>query len=221
MESNCSKWPWGQYVKDTLEGLGLSNWWDSHGISYSFENKLKKSIARRELTLWLHEVHSKPKLRIYRTIKSDLDYEDYLSNVTSRVARSEITKLRGGTNRLNIEVGRWRKLEVLQRLCGVCGTGSVENEPHFMLECFPYESVRKKMFEEISVDTKGTLKLEHLRQDQEFMMNVLLGFNWKDTIWLHGVEYEGIRTAIQYCVGRFILRAMIIRARILDDSQGD
>lgn len=218
MESNPKRWPWGKYIKDTLEELGLSEWWESHGISYSFENKLKKCIHNRELTLWLEGLHKKPKLRLYKVLKSDIQFEDYLSNVTNSTARREVTKLRGGTNRLNIEVGRWSKLEVTQRVCGVCGTGKVEDESHFLLDCFLYETERQKLFDEISRGTYRAIRIEQWRDHKNWMMGVLLGAGWKDEIMVKGKEYGGVRAVIQTSVGRYINRAFKIRSRILDQE---
>ena len=47
--------------------------------------------------------------------------------------------MRGGTNRLRIETGRWRSEREHERVCNVCLCDEVENEKHFLLACSMYE----------------------------------------------------------------------------------
>ena len=52
-------------------------------------------------------VAKKSKLREYRKLKSRLVLEDYVIEL-DREKRRQLTMLRGGTNKLRIETGRWR-----------------------------------------------------------------------------------------------------------------
>ena len=62
-----------------------------------------------------------------------------------------MTRLRGGTNELRIETGRYpittrdRPLEVSERKCLICLNGEIEDETHFVLTCVVYEDLRQKM----------------------------------------------------------------------------
>ena len=64
-----------------------------------------------------------------------------------------MTRLRGGTNELRIETGRYpittrdRKLEIHERRCLICMSGEVEDEEHFVMDCGMYEDLRGKMKE--------------------------------------------------------------------------
>ena len=64
-----------------------------------------------------------------------------------------MTRLRGGTNELRIETGRYpntnrdRRLDEDERRCLLCMSGEVEDERHFVLPCVVYKEMRKKMFE--------------------------------------------------------------------------
>ena len=64
-----------------------------------------------------------------------------------------MTRLRGGTNELRIETGRYpntnrdRRLDEDERRCLLCMSGEVEDERHFVLSCVVYKEMRKKMFE--------------------------------------------------------------------------
>ena len=95
---------------------------------------------------------AKPKLCTYITLKHKLQFEHYLTHHDTE-ARAVMTRLRGGTNELRIETGRYRntnrdrRLEKHERRCVLCMSGDVEDEKHFVLDCVVYEDLRRKMFE--------------------------------------------------------------------------
>ena len=67
-----------------------------------------------------------------------------------------MTRLRGGTNELRIETGRYpvtnrdRPLDVSERRCLICMNGEIEDETHFMLDCDEYEDLRQRMLDVVS-----------------------------------------------------------------------
>ena len=79
----------------------------------------------------------KPKLRLYRTLKNDLHFEDYLTEIADRRHRSEFARIRGGTHDLKLETDRYKKadIEVEKRVCLICAKGAVEDESHLLLDC--------------------------------------------------------------------------------------
>ena len=92
-----------------------------------------------------------PKLPTYRSLKHTLSFEQYLTH-DDRRAREVITRLRGGTNELRIETGRYpntnrdKPLQIHERTCLLCMSGDVEDEKHFILDCVVYVDLRKKLF---------------------------------------------------------------------------
>ena len=64
---------------------------------------MKKSIRAREEMEWKAKLEEKPKLRLYRTLKFDLEQEEYLNVIQDSEARRLMTALRGGTNMLAVE----------------------------------------------------------------------------------------------------------------------
>ena len=46
--------------------------------------------------------------------------------------RLMMTRLRSGTNELEIESGRWIGKKIEDRVCRICNSGSVEDEPHMI-----------------------------------------------------------------------------------------
>ena len=79
----------------------------------------------------VEEVGKKSKLRTYRIFKNPrLRPEKYLLTARYYWGRTLMTDLRIGTNRLEIERGRWEKKKAEDRLCRQCSLNEVEDEYH-------------------------------------------------------------------------------------------
>ena len=84
--------------------------------------------------------------------------------------------LRGGTNRLRIETGRWKKEREEERVCNVCLCSEVEDERHFILKCPMYQRERMSMYQ--SIENEIQLKdIESMEEDSQ--LNVLIGVGWR------------------------------------------
>ena len=140
------KGSWCDQVRNVLNDLGLGEYWESEDIGsvQAWSNRVEKEIKNREVLTWLNAVQAAPKLRTYRRIKSNLGLEEYLLDIPfqSRKLRSQ---MRSGSNFLRIEQGRWERLNREDRICLVCMTGEVEDEKHFLLDCYVYEEDRQIM----------------------------------------------------------------------------
>ena len=95
---------------------------------------------------WRRMMETKPKLRTYRSLKTDLKPEKYLE-IDDRRLRKWIVRLRSGTNRLRIETGRWKDEEIEDRKCMYCD--EVEDERHFVISCKMNEIARSMIKDEI------------------------------------------------------------------------
>ena len=85
-----------------------------------------------------------------------------------------MTMMRGGTNMLRIERGRWKGEKPEERVCQVCMRNQIEDEQHFLLECKMYESVRVKMYMEIAQTTNGKYEMHRMKNDKQWMMDALI-----------------------------------------------
>ena len=110
---------------------------------------LYDSIQNREEKEWQQEVASKRKLGNYRTLKTDLRLEQYLTVEANKKGRELLTQLRVGNSNLRIERGRWVGEKEQDRKCMTCMNGEIEDERHFVLDCVTYSDLRDKMFREI------------------------------------------------------------------------
>ena len=84
-----------------------------------------KFIHIYEEEIWLKEVNKKPKLRTYKRFKTKLRLEKYLLSPGYYKGRSMLTDIRTGTNKLEIEVGRWSRKKEADRLCVKCSSSQV------------------------------------------------------------------------------------------------
>jgi len=101
-----------------------------------------------------------PKLRTYRSFKTHLRLEKYLMTSANYQGRALMTAIRIGTNKLQIERGRWIQQKRLERVCKQCSMNQVENEVHFVLLCPKYEELRQKLFQKIASISKNKWLLE-------------------------------------------------------------
>lgn len=131
---------------------------------------ISKKIQEREQKEWRLKIQERPKLRTYRLIKKNLEYEDYL-DIEDEAGRKVLARLRSGTNMLRIETGRHEGLERRDRLCWF-GCKEVEDEQHFLKECWMYEDLREEAMRGVAGGQFQEISLEKLmgkgcRQDIE------------------------------------------------------
>lgn len=111
------------------------------------------------------------KLRTYCTFKDDFSLSSYL-HLRNKSKRQVFTKLRIGAHKLQIEVGRHRRpipIPADERVCTKCGSGAVENEYHFVMECAAGGTIRTKYWAELSSFTDWQTWSEVFRF--QFIMN--------------------------------------------------
>ena len=106
--------------------------------------KVKARVQWREERDWLEGMRTKPKLRTYVKLKTKLRREPYLTAHKIRRKKTLMTEIRGGTNELEIEVGRREGKRVEERVCRVCGDGK-EDERHFVIDCIRYWKERQDL----------------------------------------------------------------------------
>ena len=112
---------WCYWTYKFLKELNLEHIWETEtpGVGKNFDKLVRTLVKKREEEEWRANVEKKSKLRLYRKIKTKLVLEQYVVDL-DRAKRRELTMLRGGTNRLRIETGRWRKESEKERVCNDC-----------------------------------------------------------------------------------------------------
>ena len=68
-------------------------------------------------------------------------------------------------HKLEIEIGRYKKIPALNRICKECSSGEVEDEKQFIFSCNKYSSLRQIIFTETQ---KICNSFSTLTQDAQF-----------------------------------------------------
>ena len=131
-----------EYILQKLDLLHTYNNMEVCDISIVKE-KLYKLMQKE----WVHEVKNKPKLRTYVMFKDNLDTEDYVKYNFSRHSRSVLAQFRLGILPIRVETGRFRNLELKDRICELCNNQQIEDEIHFLCQCPLYHNTRKILFD--------------------------------------------------------------------------
>ena len=96
--------------------------------------------------VWDAKRYIEPKLRYYNLFKPDLSQEEYLNLNIPKYQRSLFAQFRGRVLSLQVEIGRFRKIPLEERLCNLCDTGQVEDEFHFLCICTNYSDLREVLY---------------------------------------------------------------------------
>ena len=149
----------------TLEEHGKSSWLknihsylNNFDISTTAKNAyfdVKKKLIAQFIGKWkavLRENVSNQsgKLRTYALFKDIFEREKYLSVIKNYQVRKCFTKFRISAHSLEIEKGRHRNIEVIDRKCTLCDEGAIEDEIHFLFNCPHYEDRRRHFNSSIS-----------------------------------------------------------------------
>ena len=138
---------WVANVKHILDNQGLSYIFsDAEYINLkSIPHLLKQSLIDTFLQNWFSVVDKSPVLTLYKHIKPDLEYEQYIDVLPSNL-RFFITRFRISAHSLRIQTGRYarNRLDRNLRVCQLCQEQDVEDEFHFILKCTLFNSLRKK-----------------------------------------------------------------------------
>ena len=117
----------------------------------------------------LDSIQNLPKMRTYRLLKKSWGLEDYLLTITDIKDRVALTKLRLSNHNLSIEKGRHQNLHLYDRTCPFCSE-QIENELHFLIKCPTYESLRRRLLDDVEVLCIGFVYPE----DENFLFWLLL-----------------------------------------------
>jgi hypothetical protein len=154
---------WCTQTRDLMYEIGLEQYWDDEDevtkISIERWDKIVfEKIQKSEEKRWSDSMKKKSKLRRYREIKTCLRLEQYVIDDSWKNGRLMMTRLRSGTNELEIESGRWIGKKIEDRVCRICNSGSVEDEPHMIDVCSMYNGRRSRVWRDIEYSTHGRVK---------------------------------------------------------------
>ena len=112
---------------------------------------------------------SKP--RTYSLLKTQIEYETYLSEVQNIEHRTALTKFRLSNHCLNIETGRHKRINKNNRFCPFC-PNYIEDEKHSLLQCQAYATPRRELFDWIETQTNNFTNLDYHRKFISLLTNI-------------------------------------------------
>jgi len=169
---------WAQDMKYIFGKLNLNDIWLNK--SECDIATLQEKLFEMDKNEWAQEKDSKPKLRTYRMFKDTYATEKYVLQCIPKHERSLMAQLRCGVLPLEIETGRYKRLDVDERKCKICNSGQVEDESHFILQCSEFSTERHSFFKDLNIDyinyaSEDLLKLlmtEHQKSVCKFIISI-------------------------------------------------
>ena len=141
--TNPTKVTWVTLIRDLLNSIGLGDYWLSQCIENEskFISILRQRIQDIHYQEWSAEVDGTSSNRLFKYIKEDFKFEEYLDSLNNKAHRICMTQVRLSSHAFMSERGRWGRTKVKyeERKCSVCNV--VEDEHHCLIECpcFEYE----------------------------------------------------------------------------------
>ena len=135
---------WAKRINSIIDHLGFAN------IRINFDNNfncvptLKRRLKDQFIQEWGETINSMPKLVTYCKFKNTFCFEEYLNKLHNNDLRQLLARFRLSSHNLEIETGRYNRIDRDSRYCKLCNQNRIENEYHFLLCCPKYIEIRRK-----------------------------------------------------------------------------
>ena len=143
---------WREYLERCFADFGWGDvrLYSLKSISNVEVKHMVKNYAWRGVTtMWVEELVERPKLLCVLKELVSGGFEVRSVGVRRKKLRRILTKLRGGTVELQVEVERWRGLKREERKCTECDSGGVEDVKHFQMRCKALNREREEFMEKM------------------------------------------------------------------------
>ena len=140
---------WIDKIKKCLSEIGMYYLFLNN--EYPAIQRVHDKVFKRQSDIFFQNVFSNistetSKLRTYNLVKTNTQYENYLTKIRNFKRRQTLSRFRLSDHDLMIEVGRYKNIPKSERFCQFC-TGIVEDEIHFLVRCKSYNTQRKILFD--------------------------------------------------------------------------
>ena len=119
-------------------------------IKNPIKNSTKRVVKEKYDQIILEQLsnlNENLKIFLYNKLKNEIKLEDYLSTLKNFNSRKILTKFRISDHKLEIEIGRYKKVPREQRICKACKV--LDDEKHFFLYCHINYNIRNSLIQEI------------------------------------------------------------------------
>ena len=145
------------------------------------------NLAHEKMMTDINDNTKYPKLRTYKTFKSEMRLEPYLNYNLPKAIYTSIARFRLSSHNLNIEIGRHKRpyIPAEDRICEKCNLNVVEDEFHCLMACMKWTEPRIKLYEVACSAIYGFLVLSKNEQFHEIMISKNIDVNFALGKFLH------------------------------------
>ena len=138
-----------------------------------FINRFKQRIINKYEKFWtISNSKNQSKLSFYFKFKKYFRFESYLDNLNKEY-REAVCRFRLSSHVLPIEILRYQKIKIEERLCPICDTNEIGDEFHYFIKCNnqSMEMLRVKFNEEVC-KIQPQLRYFDLKNKVKYCMNL-------------------------------------------------
>lgn len=135
---------WASFVRNVLCNLGFYQVWLEQGVGHTdiFLKLCKQRLNDQYTQEWSNEVATASDANLYRNLKVNLIYSEYLSKITAPKLRYGLLKFLTRNHNLLVVTDRWRGRPYEARLCLECDV--LDDEYHCVIECRKFTDLRRR-----------------------------------------------------------------------------
>ena len=134
VNGNC----WAKRFSNMIDNLGFTHITNDFDNTINYLPLFKRRVRDQFIQECNTSVNNCSKLDYYVKFKYVFCYEDYLDKINKNSLRKLFSSFRLSSHNLEIETGRYNRIDRLNRLCKLCNQRVVETEYHFLLCCTKY-----------------------------------------------------------------------------------
>lgn len=172
---------WCEETKRVLEEVGLGWVWENEEVGEEKEWKrvVRRAVGEYEEREWQGRMvgrgvgKAKVKLDMYVRVKKELKKEWFLEMDRAWVSRW--VRMRAGVSRVEVEMGRYRRVRRGDRVCRWCGKGKVEDVVHVVVECERWKEKRRELWGRVMKDDEVWGRLVRGKGRREMVECLLKG----------------------------------------------
>ena len=147
-EYHCPNPWWSGGIREVLSLIDKDSLYlDLEKCNLDNCGELLMKVAEKEC---LAIIEIKPKLRTFKTFKTDCSATNYVKWSMNRYDRSMLAKFCCGILQLRIDTGRFNQTKLEERTCEICNSNLIEDEFHFLCVCTKYNLARECLFNRMS-----------------------------------------------------------------------
>ena len=162
-DNQCQTHNWVTCVKHCLDIFGFSVVWLNGGVGNEkvFLRAFKQRMIDCYTQDWSSKRFSSDKYATYHSLKSLLQPDKYLLDITIAKFRSAFVRFRLGVSDLNVN----KRFGSESNYCPLCASRT-EDALHFLLKCLAYQELRDKYIPKYCTNMHETIPLTFFVQNE-------------------------------------------------------